>query len=63
MSEFVWVLYVMDAATAEPMPVLTRPFTRFEMRRMDSAVRALEAWGTPARFDKVRREVALSWTT
>lgn len=52
MSESVWTLSVMDEQTAEPIAVLDRPFTRFERNRMDSAVRALEHWGTPARFDQ-----------
>lgn len=56
-----WVFYVMDELTAEPKPVVVRPFTRFEMRRMDSSVRAFEHYGIPARFDAVREEVVNSW--
>lgn len=54
MSEYVWALYVMDSETAEPVLVLDRPFTRFEAFRMRSAVRALEHYGTTAKFEKRR---------
>lgn len=62
MSKLVWVLFIMEEATAEPRPVVYREFTRFEMRRMESAVRAMEHYGHAARFDAVRREVVESWT-
>lgn len=54
MTKFVWTLSVMDQDSAEPVAVLDRPFTRFERSRMEAAVRALEAWGTHARFDQRR---------
>lgn len=54
MSKYVWSLYVMDPETAEPVHMFDRPFTRFERGYMESGVRALEAWGTAARFDKRR---------
>ncbi|QDH48094.1 hypothetical protein SEA_DEJAVU_87 [Microbacterium Phage DejaVu] len=63
MSEKLWVLFIMDEETAEPKPVVVRSFTRFEMRRMESAVRALEHYGVPARFDAVREEVVSTWLT
>ena len=55
MTGYVWALSVMDEVTAEPVVVLERPFTRFERGRMESAVRALEHYGTSARYDKKRR--------
>ena len=54
MTGYVWVLSVMDEVTAEPVVVLERPFTRFEESRLKAAVRALEHYGTSARYDRRR---------
>ncbi|AHL18566.1 hypothetical protein ISF9_096 [Microbacterium phage vB_MoxS-ISF9] len=54
----VWVLSVMDEATAEPVVVLERPFTRFEEGHMKAAVKALEHHGTSARYDRRKRSGA-----
>lgn len=63
MKRKLWVLYIMDAVTAEPMPVVVRPFTRFEMRRMEQMEALLERVGVPARFDPTREEVLNAWTS
>lgn len=55
MTGYVWVLSVMDEVTAEPVVVLERPFTRFEEGRLKAAVRALEHYGTSARYDRRKR--------
>ncbi|QZD97679.1 hypothetical protein SEA_PLATTE_87 [Microbacterium phage Platte] len=62
MKRKLWVLFIMNEADAEPIPVVIRPFTRFEMRRMEQHARLLEGVGVPARFDPVREEVVDSWT-
>ncbi|AWY05066.1 hypothetical protein SEA_HORTUS1_88 [Microbacterium phage Hortus1] len=62
MKRKLWVLFIMNEADAEPIPVVIRPFTRFEMRRMEQHVKLLEGVGVPARFDPVREEVVDSWT-
>ena len=62
MNEKSWVLFIMNEEDAEPKPVVIRPFTRFEMRRMEASVKILERYGVPARFDPVREAVISSWT-
>lgn len=56
-----WVLFIMSETDAEPVPVVIRPFTRFEMRRMQQHVELLERVGISARFDPVREEVVEAW--
>lgn len=63
MKRKLWVLFIMNQADAEPMPVAIQPFTRFEMRRMEQHVKLLEGVGVEARFDPVREEVVNSWNT
>lgn len=63
MKRKLWVLFVMSEDNAEPVPVVVRAFTRFEMRRMQQNVELLERAGVPARFDPVREEVIASWTS
>lgn len=63
MKRKLWVLFIMDALTAEPMPVVIRPFSRFEMRRMEQMEALMERVGVPARFDPVREEVVEAWTS
>ena len=63
MKRKLWVLFIMSEDNAEPTPVVVRPFTRFEMRRMEQHVELLERAGVPARFDPVREEVIASWTS
>ena len=58
-----WVLFIMSEDNAEPTPVVVRPFTRFEMRRMEQHVELLERVGIPARFDPTREEVVDAWTS
>lgn len=62
MAKRLWVLFVMNEKNAEPIPAVVRPFTRFEMRRMEEHVNELERLGLPARFDPIREEVIASWT-
>lgn len=61
MKKKLWVLYIMSETDAEPMPVVVRPFTRFEMRRMEQHVELLERVGVAARFDPTREEVVEVW--
>lgn len=61
MKRKLWVLYVMSDVDTEPMPVVIRPFTRFEMRRMEQHVEILERVGVAARFDATREEVVEAW--
>lgn len=63
MKRKLWVLYIMSEVDAEPIPVVVRPFTRFEMRRMEQHVELLERVGVAARFDPTREDVVEVWTS
>lgn len=62
MSRKLWVLFVMDPATAEPVPAKVAPFTRLDRSVMKAAGRHLDQFGIPWRIDPIREEVVDQWT-
>lgn len=51
-----WVLSVMDAETAEPIPCATEPFTRLGRSILEAKATWLTRYEIPWRIDAVRQK-------
>lgn len=51
-----WVLSVMDADTAEPIPSRTEPFTRLGRSMLTGRAGILDRYGIPWRIDPRKKE-------